>query len=178
MAAYPVQLPVRNGSILPGTCFLSEQQRLNAFSSLQYVEIPANLAAVIVGPNEPTVEEQGFLWVRSDAFNNPVQQFLFSSQFALWVWPHPIAASDPRLQLYEGAAGDVWQLDGGDNGVISATTGAFWEIATEWTDKLPIGAGTVPVNDEALEFDDTAPDYPAVRGVYFVRRTIRQFITS
>lgn len=168
--------------MLPGICFTNEQKRLNAFSSVQYVEFPSNFSRVIVSPSQPTVEEQDALWVQTDGFNTPIQQFLFSSQYGQWIWPHQWPTGDPRLVLFAGAAADVDLLDGGDAGLPSATTGPFWEISTEFTDKLPIGAGaTVPEGADSLQFDAGTPAYPALRGVYFIKRTsgvnARQFLT-
>lgn len=171
--SYPLQLPVRNGSLLPGLCFKTEQARLNAFSSVQYVEFPANFSRVIISPNQPTVEEQSALWIQTDAFGNPINQFLFSSQFGGWVWFHMWPANDARMVLFTGDSGDVALLDGGDAGAITATTGAFWRIDSDFTDKLPIGGGaTVPEGADANKFS-AGSAYPALRGCYFIRRTAR-----
>lgn len=176
--SYPLTLPLQTGELLPGVCFRNEQARLNAFTSVQYVQIPSGFAGVLVTPNQPTVEQQGFLWVQVDSFNNPIQQFTFSSQYAQWVWPHPWPAGDTRMVLFAGDAADVALLDGGDAGAITATTGSFWEINAQFTDKLPIGAGaTVPEGQDSIEFDVGTPAYPALRGVYFIQRSQRQFYT-
>lgn len=173
-----MQVQVQNAEFSAAPCFASEQARLNAFSALQYVELDDELFGLIVSPDQPSVEDQDKLWLQTDAFNNPIQFFLFSSQYAAWLWPHPTPPSDPRLILYTGAAGDVDTLDGGDALAVTETTGPFWEIETEFTDRLPIGAGTVPVNTNSQEFDDDTPNYPEVRGVYFLSRTARKYILA
>lgn len=174
--SYPLSLPVRNGSLLPGICFRTEQARLNAFNSVSYVEIPSGFAGVLVQPSTPTVEQQSYLWVQTDSFNNPIRQFLFSSQYGGWVWRHYWDADDPRMVLYTGPLGDIALLDGGDAGAITATTGSFWEISNEFTDRIPVGAGTLPDGvDQATFYPGTA--YPPLRGVIFIRRSSRQFHT-
>lgn len=177
MANYPLQLPIIPGTLLPGICFRNEQQRLNSFAAVSYVQIPANLNGVIVSASQPTVEQQNLMWIQVDSFNNAIHQFIFSSQYAAWVWPHPVAPLDGRLVLFDGAAGDVPLLDGGDAGAITATTGAFWKIDVNFTDRIPIGAGTLPDGANSTYFAAGAA-YPAMRGVFFVRRTARQFFTS
>lgn len=174
--SYPIQFQVRNGDLLPGICFKTEQQRLNAFSSVQYIELPAGFSAVVIASSEPTVEQQSALWVQIDSFNNPVAQFVFSSQYGIWVWPHPWAPLDPRLVLFAGDAGDVPLLDGGNTNAVTDIDGPFWEINTQFTDRLPIGAGTVPEGVNQITFDIGTPAYPALRGVYFIGRTARKFL--
>jgi hypothetical protein len=179
MATYPnnaIQLPIHPGTLLPGVCFTNEQQRLNAFASTSYVELPANYSTVIASPNQPTVEQQNMVWFKVDSFNNVIGQFIFSSQYAKWVYPHYIVANDPRLVLFPGALSDISLLDGGDAGAITATTGSFWTIDNNWTDKLPIGAGTVPDGIDAQKFA-TGSAYPSLRGVFFIRRTNRIYQT-
>lgn len=171
-----MQIQVQNAEFSSAPCFQSEQQRLNAFSVLQYIEIDDTLAYVI-SDSQPSVEDQDKLWIQTDGFGNPIAQFIYSSQYAQWVWPHPVAPNDSRLQLYTGAAGDVDDLDGGDNLAVTATTGPFWEIDTDFTNLIPIGAGTVPVETDAGKFT-TGSAYPYVRGVYFLRRTARQFMVA
>lgn len=175
--AYPITLSLQTGSLVPGVCFRTEQARLNAYTAMQFVTFPSNFSRVIVSPSQPTVEEQSALWIQSDAFNNAVQQFLFSSQYGQWLWPHIWPANDPRLVLFTGTLGEMVLLDGGDAGAITATTGSFWSVDADFTDKLPIGAGTVPEGVDALKFDIGTPAYPAVRGAYFIRRTARVYLT-
>lgn len=173
-----MQLQVENSEFSSTPCFTSEQARLNAFSTQQFVELDDELFGLIVSPNQPSVEDQDKLWLQTDAFNNPIQYFLFSSQYAAWLWPHPVPPLDERLVLYVGVAGDVDELDGGDNLAVTETTGPFWQISADWTNKVPIGAGTVPVDTDALEFEGSSPTYPAVRGVYVLTRTARKFIMA
>lgn len=172
--SYPLQLPVRNGSLLPGICFRNEQSRLNAFSSVSWVEIPSGFAGVLVQPSNPTVEQQSFLWVQTDSFGNAIQQFTFSSQYGGWVWPHPWPANDQRRVLFVGDLADIALIDGGDAAAITATTGSFWSLDNDFTDKIPTGAGTVPEGIDAAKFyPGTA--YPPLRGVYIIGRSARQY---
>lgn len=173
-----MELQVENSNFASAPCYASEQERLNGFSAQQFVTIPDGFSSLVIGPDTPTVEQQDALWLQTDENNNPIQYYLFSSQYAAWLWPHPVPPSDPRLVLYTGDSGDVDTLDGGDALAVTETTGPFWEISADWTDKLPIGAGTTPVNSDSLEFDDDTPNYPAVRGVYFLTRTARKYLLA
>lgn len=170
-----MQIQVQNANFSSSPCFTSEQQRLNSFSALQFVEIEDQVA-YIISESQPSVENQDKLWIQVDAFGNPIGHFIYSSQYAQWVWPHPVAANDLRLQLYTGDPADVDDLDGGDSLAVTATTGPFWAIETDFTNLIPIGAGTVPVGTDAGKFA-TGSAYPFVRGIYFLSRTARQFLT-
>lgn len=171
-----MELQVQNSEFSSAPCFQSEQQRLNAFSTQQFVELPDELSSLIISPDQPSVEQQDALWLQTDATNNPIQYFLFSSQYAAWVWPHSIPPEDPRLFLYAGDAGDVDDLDGGNSNAVTDTDGPFWIIESAFTDLLPVGAGTVPEGTNAFKFA-TGTDYPQVRGIYFIKRTARIYHT-
>lgn len=171
-----MELQVQNSEFASAPCYQSEQQRLNGFSTQQFVTLPDELASLIISADQPTVEQQDAYWVQVDEFHNPIATWIFSSQFAAWVWPHPVLPNDPRLVLYTGNAGDVDTLDGGNSNAVTAVDGPFWEIETDFTNLIPIGAGTVPVETNAFEFA-TGTAYPQVRGIYFLRRTQRIFLT-
>ena len=171
-----MELQVQNSQFSSAPCYLSEQQRLNGFSTQQFVVLPDELASLIISAAQPTVEQQGALWLQTDANTNPVQLFRFSSQYAAWVWPHPVPANDERLVIFSGDSGDVDAIDGGNANAVTATDGPFWEIETEFTNMLPVGAGTTPVGVDEFKFA-TGTVYPKVRGVYFLRRTARIYLT-
>ena len=149
---------------------------MNAFSALQFIELPEGFSNLVISDTQPSVEQQDSLWLQTDEFTNPIRFFRFSSQYAQWVWPHPTPANDERLVLFAGDAGDVDALDGGNSNAVTATDGPLWEIETAFTNMLPVGAGTTPVGVDEYKFD-TGSVYPKVRGVYFLRRTARQFLT-
>lgn len=173
-----MELQVENSNFASAPCYASEQERLNGFSAQQFVTIPDGFSSLVIGPDTPTVEQQDALWLQTDENNNPIQYYLFSSQYAAWLWPHPVPPSDPRLVLYTGDSGDVDTLDGGDALAVTETTGSFWAIDTDFTDKIPIGAGgTVPVETDDTVFA-TGSAYPAVRGVFLLRRTARKYMLA
>ncbi len=172
-----MQLQVENSTFSSAPCYASEQARLNGFSAQQFVTLPDGLTNLVISEDQPSVEFQEALWLQTDEFNNPVQYWLFSAQYAAWLWPHPVPVNDERLVLYKGDAADVPTLDGGDALAITETTGSFWEIDTDFTNLIPIGAGTVPVETNAFEFA-TGTAYPQVRGVYMLQRTARKYLLA
>lgn len=169
-----MEIQVENSNFSSAPCFQTEQQRLNAFAALMFVTLPDGFSNLIISANQPTVEQQQSLWLQTDGFRNPIGFFTFSSQYAAWVFPHEIPANDPRRFLYAGAAADIDTLDGGNVNAVTDIDGPFWEIDTEFTDLIPIGAGTVPEGDNAFKFA-TGVAYPQVRGIYVIKRTARQF---
>lgn len=173
---YPLSLIIQAGTLTPGTCFRNEQQRLIGFASNMFVQIPSGFAGTIVSPSTPTVEQQSYLWIRVDSFNNPIDQFLFSSLYAAWVYPHEWPPDDGRRILYTGLLADIATLDGGSAAAVTPTTGPFWEIDTGWTSKVPLGTATVAEVD-ANTFDVGTPAAPQTRTAFFLQRTARIYRT-
>ncbi len=64
-----------------------------------------------------------------------------------WTRQHfPNGIDFNERRLFIGTLAQLSVYDGGEPGTVSQSTGAFWVQDTNFTDSIPIGAGTVPVN--------------------------------
>lgn len=107
----------------------------------------------VVSATVPGVDDQDKLWHKLDAQGRYIRTYNYSG--GAWVSPHPEFAG--AVKLWEGNAGDIPTLDGGEAGTVTATTGPMWERVTEMDGRMPIGPGTlesgttVNVNDTGGE---------------------------
>jgi len=78
---------------------------------------------------------------------------------------------------YVGDLANVDTLDGGESGTVSATTGPFWELDTDFAGKSIIGVdGTyTPVGTDFQIFDDATPGDPKFRSGYWLKPTGRLY---
>jgi len=113
----------------------------NIIAAVQ-VQIPTAVSYVIQS-SVPSVSDQDKLWVKlvggylegSYAFNN-----------GIWARPHPIAASSEERKIFVGSSGSIDTYDGGEVATVGDATGPFWEIATEFEARMPLGVGTLPIS--------------------------------
>lgn len=114
--------------------------------------IAGNFQGIIISPNVPAPTYQGNLWIKTDAYGNPISQFIFAN--GQWIWPHPVAPGDGSLVIFtgpeDGSPIGVWSKDGGDGtnpltNPPTATTGAFWQVNHNMDFRFPVGAGTNPL---------------------------------
>lgn len=101
-----------------------------------------DLTGVIASATAPAPEDQDKLWVKLDGFGRPLNNFIYAG--GLWLWPHPVAASSGFRWMWAGNPADIPTLDGGTAGIATPTTGPFWEIATEFEGRSPMGVGAIP----------------------------------
>lgn len=164
--------------VLPeGMCFATEQERANAYFGLASAEVGGEYTTWNIGTTTPTVDNNGFPWLKLNPDGTLDGVYTFSS--GAWVRPYPFPAGPNGLRmLWVGSTTDLNTYDGGSAGAVTAMTGPFWEVDTDWADKIPRGVGTVAVGVNANELASGSSATDAVRGVYFIRRTTRTQIVG
>jgi len=161
-----------------GYCPRSNQQLANDISAGMRVTFTGTFTT-IKSSTEPSVEYRGSIWIKTDATSGAVLgEFTFSSTYGIWLayhWPFNIVPTGEK-KLFGGSTIQLLSFDGGENAAITETTGPFWEVDTDWTDRFPMGASaTVPVNTNVNVFHDTPTAAPSARGVYFIKPTARRY---
>ncbi|HEU4344055.1 MAG TPA: hypothetical protein VFU31_21075 [Candidatus Binatia bacterium] len=146
-------------------------------------ELPGEFTVWNVGPNEPSVENRSKPWLKIDSSTGVwTGIFSYSPAFGLWLQPHWHNGVPPfnERRLFVGSLTDLETYDGGSPGTVSDVTGPFWERATEFDNKWPLGVGTLIPNvaTDAQIFDDAVPGDPKARGVYFIKCTSRLYDRS
>lgn len=130
------------GTLPPGFCPTSEQERYNLYFLLATGLLPGNYSTFNFGDSTPGVDDQDKPWIRTIGGK---LDGLYSFFNGGWYRPHEIpAGSTGFVCLWEGAAADIATYDGGDNVAVTDYSGPFWEIITTWAAKMPIGVGTLP----------------------------------
>lgn len=163
-----------------GFCF-SLANVIGLFDQLE-VFFPGVYAVFNSGPDEPSVEDRDKIWVKTDATTNiMVGIYSWAPTFGAWVkyhWQNGVVPTQER-RLFAGNSADVDTYDGGASGGITATTGPFWQIDTDWADKIPVGVGTnyTPQGTDFSPFTAGAAA-PVIRAVYVIKPTGRTLDTA
>jgi hypothetical protein len=182
MAADDIDLEVIAPTFPPGYCPQTNQQLANDIAAGLRVILPGEFAFWIVGPDEPTVEQRDFAWLRTDSISGVwTNIFTWSPLYGAWLEPHPVSPSGSARQLWVGTQTDLETYDGGEAGTVSATTGPFWSADAAFADKWPLGVGAGPALLPATNytvFDVGTPAAPDARGVFFIQRTARIYRRS
>lgn len=176
-------LPVQFTPFPPGYCFTTYTAFGSDIASNLRVELPGNITPINYGPNQPASNLRDRPWMVTDAETQaPVAGMgmaTWSPTYGKWVVPHQIPASSSVRMDWTASLSVLETFDGGSPGTVSPTTGPFWEVDTDWADKVPIGVGAViaAVSTNQDVFDDAAPGTPQLRAVYKIKRTARIFRT-
>lgn len=162
----------------PGFCN-SPADIVGLFRQLQ-VLFPGTYTIPNFGPDQPSIENRWRPWIKTDPTTNVVQGvYAWAPTFGLWLKSHWINDQPPtdERRLFVGDATDVDTYDGGSAGTVSATSGPFWQIDTDFSDKGIIGVGGThtPVATDFQVFEATTQDDPKLRTVYFIKPTGRLY---
>jgi len=111
----------------PGSCVSPE---VPALIGKTQVLFPSNYSLFITGPNEPTVEQRDYSWLKTNSTTGVlIGVFQWSALFGKWLkyhFPNGNVPSNERL-LYVSTEASLESFDGGEPGSVTATTGPFWE---------------------------------------------------
>jgi hypothetical protein len=142
------------------------------------VLFPSQYSLTLTGPNEPTVEQRDYVWVKTDSITNEiVGTFTWSPFYGLWIYAHPSLPETSERRLWVGSLVSLETFDGGESATVSATTGPFWEQDTDYNDKFIVGAnGTAVGSDYASNITGGAAD--DALGTYIIKRTARRYVRS
>lgn len=165
----------------PGFCN-SPAQIIGLFNQLQ-VFFPGTFVIPNFGPNEPSIEDRNRPWIKTDSTTGiVVGEYGWAPLFGVWAkqhWPNNTPPTDER-RVFVGDASDVETFDGGSPGTVSATTGPFWVLDSDFSDKGIIGVGGThtPVATDFQVFEATTADDPKLRTVNFLKPTGRLYDTA
>jgi hypothetical protein len=127
------------------------QETADAIAKSIEVFFPGEFSLTIKSPNQPTVEQRSYTWNKTDASTGQsLDYFEWNTIVGQWTrahWPNGLPVYERRLWL--GTLAQLELYDGGEPGTVSASTGPYWVQDTNFTDRIPIGAGTTPVGTSA-----------------------------
>lgn len=152
----PIPVVIQWGNLPEGACFQDPESYKNLIFSLLSASVSGNFSGVVISPTLPDPSQQSNLWVKTDPYGNPIGNFLFSS--GQWIWPHPIAPGTGYRMIWRGTEADLWSFDGGDGSdpiatPPTATTGAMWQIDTDFSFRFPLGMGNGNTATNPVAYD-------------------------
>jgi hypothetical protein len=120
-----------------GTCFATEQERLNAFVAAMRGILPGNYSTVNKGSTAPESNDRDKPWLRTNPDGSPDGTYYFFD--GTWKRAHPL--SPGAVMIWTGDASGVPTLDGGSAGTATTMSGPFWEIDPGFAARFPVGVG-------------------------------------
>lgn len=136
-----VLLPIQPGTLPPGACFTSEQQRLNAFSEAQKAVLSGQ-SYYNFGSTTPAVENNAYPWFRT----TDGRWYYFSGD---WISPVGPEYHAGVRRLWASSAGSLQTYDGGDTNTPSDRSGPMWTIDSDFDGRSPMGPGAIPTSNPA-----------------------------
>lgn len=148
MAVLPVQIIAP--TFPDGYCPPSLQQFANDFASGSQISAPISLDTLVISDTAPTDHSKA--WFKTSAglpFAWPSPPiYVWSGAYGCWVAANPSAPSTHRWEEFTGA-GDITTYEGGAVGAVTAITGPFWEIDTNYDGRSPMSPGVISGADPA-----------------------------
>lgn len=151
MADTPVTLIP--GTLPSGYCFRGYQQLYNDFFTFATAFLPGEFRAVNFSTSEPVAEERDRPWFRLNPDGSPDRWYVYYN--GQWVSPYEVPPSSDERRLWVGIAVDLETYDGGSAGAVTATTGPFWEVDTDFAGKVIVGPGTLQPSATVIAVGDT-----------------------
>ena len=144
------QYPLTPGT-LSSTCYPASAQTLyNEMFAKGFVTL--DIEGVIISESSPSATNRDKLWIKINGSGFPTGHFKF--QNGLWVWPHHVPLNDKRVYLFIGSSAEVNTLDDGNTNPVADADGPFWQIDTDFEDRIPIGVGSSLATSVGTNYGD------------------------
>lgn len=159
-----VLLPIVPGTLLPGVCYTTEQERLVDYAANLQAQLDG-MAFYNFGSSKPDPANNAYPWFRT----TDSRWYYYSGG---WISLNP--ERDPNIRrVWVGDLTQLQSYDGGDSGAPSDRSGPMWEVDTNAAAKFLVGVGTFAggtsvvvggtVGDDELTLTaDHLPDAPVV----------------
>ena len=135
--------PLRlNAGTLATNCYPADPQTLyNEMFELGSALL-GDITGILIQDAVPDANDRDKGWIRTDS-GEP----LYGNRVAIWfnghwVIRHDIPPGSDVRWLWVGNTTDLITFDGGDSNTPGPASGPMWEIDADYTDRIPIGAGT------------------------------------
>lgn len=141
------------GTLPQGYCFRGYQQLLIDFVAAITAFLAGQYRTYNYGNSEPVANDRDKPWRRLNVDGSPDRWYdYFNGQ---WVSPYEVPPSSDERRLWVGIAVDLETYDGGSAGAVTATTGPFWEVDTDFAGKVIVGPGTLQPSATVIAVGDT-----------------------
>lgn len=102
------------------------------------------------GSSTPAAADRTKPWIRTNSDGTDDGTWVFYAGY--WVQKHPMAVGS--IILWEGAVADIDAFDGGETAAVTTISGPFWERATGFDARSPMGPGTLPISSTVVNVGD------------------------
>ena len=127
------------GTIPSSACFSSVQALYDLVIDSTTAHVKGEYSLFNFGDTVPAVSDQDKPWIRTIG-NAPDKVYVYESGY--WLSLHPVPIGSQERRIWTGTTAELAGYDGGDTGSISAFTGPFWEVDTDFSAVFPVGVGT------------------------------------
>lgn len=129
-----VLLPLQAGTLPPGVCYGTEQERINDYAA-HLEAILDGMAFYNFGSTKPDPSNNIYPWFRT----TDSRWYFYSGG---WISMNPETSQNVR-RIWRGSDGAALKAyDGGDGNAPSDRSGPMWEVDTDLAAKFPVGVGT------------------------------------
>lgn len=108
--------------------------------SLLSAELTGSASTFSFGSSTPAPEDQDKPWFRTNTDGSPDRWYVFAN--GAWLSRHPMEPGS--VIMYQGTEASIETFDGGEAGVVTATSGPMWAKVADFNGRFPIGPGTLP----------------------------------
>lgn len=133
-----------------GVCPTTIQEVVNTVAAYVTGVLPGTYSTFVLGNSTPAAADQNKPWIRTNVDDTFDKIYTFSG--GQWTSPHPDFVG--KIVIWGGDIANIDTLDGGSAGVVTTTTGPFWEEVTAAIGRTvvhPDPGGTVlPVNKPSV----------------------------
>jgi len=126
------------GTIPTSACFSSVQALYDLVIDSTTAHVKGEYSLFNFGDTVPAVSDQDKPWIRTIG-NAPDKVYVYESGY--WLSLHPVPVGSYERRIWTGTTAQLAQYDGGDTGSVSAFTGPFWEVDTDFSAVFPVGVG-------------------------------------
>lgn len=140
-------MPILSNALIPptapaGLCQLPLQQQINILWAATQLNITA-LNNLLIQADEPGVDERDKAWARLIGAELYLERIYIYAN-GDWTAPHPVPASSDYRALWVGSEPSLETFDGGESGVITATTGPMWLLDEDFEGRMLMMPGDIP----------------------------------
>ena len=126
------------GTIDPSSCFSDVKQLYDLFIDATTAHVKGEYSLFNFGDTVPAVSDQDKPWIRTIG-KAPDKIYVYDNGY--WMSLHPVPIGSHERRIWTGTTAQLAQYDGGDTGSVSAFTGPFWEVDTDFSAVFPVGVG-------------------------------------
>lgn len=135
---------VLTAGTIPGDyCFTTFQTLFTDFVAQLSGYVPGTYNFFNYGDTSPAPADRDKPWLRTVA-GIPDRWYVYANLYGEWVWPHEVPQAGSERRIWVGTEADLKTYDGGEDTVVTGTTGPFWEADTAFAARTILAPGTLP----------------------------------